>query len=704
MRLSSFAIIGLISTALAGCGAGGSSVPTQTDGLSTNNVSSSSSDSDTISAHKRRVVKKKLKATVLDPYSALVASDSPLAYYRLNDTGLTLTDSGPNALTGAYGANVAHGGPVLTSTQDPSAILPGSPVGSDIPSNTASVPANALFATATTAVTIEAWVKMPAYNATNNYMPIVSYGRGGIGNVWALQLTPQSSLDFYFKVTGGTATSYELKPGTARLSPGQIYQVAATFNGTTANLYLNGNLMDSVPATGTLNYASTFPTYGLDIGGEENTTRPIFNGDITDVSIYTTALPAAEIQKHSLVGQIVQPVTETPADSDAFVDSIGVVTHLRSTGTAYYTSWSTFLSLIEASGIRHIGDAFISSPSFYPQELSTLAAAGIHASLITDLSQPAATITSTMPAFQGAIEAIEGPNEPDLSGDPSWVADTQAYQQMLYSTIKSNPSTAGLTVVGPSVTSENADTSLGNLSSYMDEGSIHDYFSGYNPGTTGWGSLDQYGIYGSISWSQNIEAIVSGTKPEISTETGYSNLPSNGGSVDSQTLARYAPRTYLEHYLHGIHRTTMYEFYDEPNTGNFSNFGLVGATNTPKSSYYAIQSLIGLLADPGSVFTTSPCSYVLTGNMSNVQHLLMQKRNGTYELALWVETESYDPVNKVDIAVPAQTVTLQPTTLPSTSSIATIGDSGSVTTGSVSFPNGIATLTIDDHVTIVSFK
>lgn len=636
-------------------------------------------------------------------YPSLVAASYPLAYYKLKDTAAVMADSGPNQLNGTYGPTVAHNGAPLTSALDASAILPGSPGGSNIPANTGTGSANALFSTAGTSLTVEAWVKMPAYNATNNYMPIVSYGRGGIGNVWALQVTPESSLDFYFKVIGG-AGSYELQPGGAVLSPAQIYQVMATYNGTTANLYLDGTLVASVPATGALNYASTFPEYGLVVGGESDTTRPIFDGTINDVSIYPTALSPAAVESHFLSGHLVQALSETPANSDVFVDSIGVVTHLRSSGTNYTNSWPTFESLIEASGIRHIGDALISTPTWYPQNVNALAAAGIHASLITDLTQTAQDIAATLPSFQPALEAIEGPNEPDLSGDPNWVADTRTFQQMLWSLVKGNPATSSLSVVGPSVLSPADALALGNLSSYLDEGSIHDYFSGYNPGTAGWGSLDQFGIYGSISWNRNVGAVVSGTKPSISTETGYSSSLTNPGGVDSRTLARYIPRLYLEHFLNGIDRTTLYEFYDEPGIGEFNSFGLVGLNNAPKSSYYAVQSLIRLLADPGTVFSTTPLSYGLNGNIANVQHLLLQKRDGTHELVLWVETESFDPVAKTDITVPPQTVTLQPPTLPVTASLATIGDTGTVTSSALTFPNGIATFAIDDHVTVVSFK
>jgi hypothetical protein len=560
--------------------------------------------------------------------------------------------------------------------------------------------ANPLFTTPTTNLSVEAWIKPAAYNTTNAYESLVSYGREVIGSAWALQETPQSALTFYLKVNGG---SYLLK-ATTSLLPGQIYHVVAPYTGSVLNLYVNGALGSSVAATGTINYTGVRPQDGFSIGGALGGSLPVFNGAINDVAIYPSALSAATVQQHYLVGQIVKPLVETPVSSDRFVDSIGVVTHLRTSGSAYTASFPTFESLIKASGIRHIGDALISTPAFYPAELNQLAADGIHASLITNLSQTAADITATIPAFGSAIEAVEGLNEPDDNGDSNWVADTRSFQQMLYTTVKGNPATASLPVIGPSMVTQADCIALGNLSAYMDAGSIHDYFNGLNPGTTGWGSLSQYGVYGSIPYNVNIGAIVSGTKPIMATETGYGDLASLAGSVDSRTLARYVPRTYLEHFLHGISRTTTYEFYDEPGSGNFANFGIVNADNTPKSSYYAIQSLISTLTDPGTNYTPQSTSYYLTGNLNNVHHLMLQKRNGTYELVIWVEAQGYDPNAKVDLTVPAQTVSLQPAHVPTTASIATIGDTGKLTSSSLSFSNGVASFAIDDHVTIVSFK
>jgi hypothetical protein len=686
LRIVAPALFCTLSFALGGCGggSGGSALPPQAASrIAASALSASSVDAASTSA-----------------YAGTIVSDGAIAYYPLGDSNSTMVDYSGHHLNGAYGSNVRLGGPVFTSAGNASAMFPGRPAGSDVPSNAGTVVANSLFATARSAVSLEAWIKLNAWNTTNNFQPIVSYGRDVQGEPWIVELTPQSTLQVYLKTSSGSG-NWLLKPASSRITPGVLYHVVVTYNGASANLYVNGALSGTIAATGALNYSGVQSQYGLGIGGALGGTRPIFNGSISDVSIYPTALSAASVQNHFIKGQLAAFVSEAPKDSDAFVDSIGVNTHMSASGTSYTSS--SFISLLEASGIRHVRDGLQASPSWYAQTLKRLGAAGIHASLVMNPGQTAQQITSTVSGLKGSIEAVEGLNEPDDHGQPAsvWIPAARSAQQTLWSTVKGNAATASLHVVGPSIVSESNHAALGNLSTYMDRGNIHDYFSNFNPGTSGWGGLDRYGIYGSISSGMNVSAINSGSNPIWATEAGYQDAGTT--RVDDRTLARYVPRLFLENFLHNIDRTTIYAFYDDGGIAP-DHFGLVTPSNAPKSSYYAIKSLIHSLADPGPTFSSTSLSYMLAGSTSNVQHLLLQKRDGTYELVLWVETESYNPSTFSDIVVSAQTLTLKPAHLPSTASITTIGDSGNATSIPLAFPGGIASFAIDDHVTIVSFK
>jgi hypothetical protein len=112
----------------------------------------------------------------------------------------------------------------------------------------------------------------------------------------------------------------------------------------------------------------------------------------------------------------------------------------------------------------------------------------------------------------------------------------------------------------------------------------------------------------------------------------------------------------------GIQRTFLYELADDPSTTP-ATFGLMDNLGTPRPAFTALSSLLNLLQDPGVPFTpTASFSYSLSGATSNVEHTLLQKRDGTVFLALWIARPVYDPNAKAALAVPAQTVTV---TLPS---------------------------------------
>jgi hypothetical protein len=75
----------------------------------------------------------------------------------------------------------------------------------------------------------------------------------------------------------------------------QWYHVAATHDGTTLKLYVNGNIADTDPAAGYVR-TNTYPvafgkaSYGTTYAGE------YFDGILDEVCIYNRALTDAEIQ------------------------------------------------------------------------------------------------------------------------------------------------------------------------------------------------------------------------------------------------------------------------------------------------------------------------------------------------------------------------------------------------------------------------
>jgi hypothetical protein len=388
------------------------------------------------------------------------------------------------------------------------------------------------------------------------------------------------------------------------------------------------------------------------------------------------------------------PVVQSRGSADAFVDSIGVNTHFTYNDTAYVTVGSTVQALLIASGIRHIRDGLVDSTS-YQAVLNALGAAGVRAQLIGSIGQTASFITG-YPALVPSMEAFEGLNEPDIQGNAAWVADTQAFQKTLFAAAASSK----LPVVGPSLTSESAFTSLGNIAASQTYGNMHPYFAARNPGTVGWGNTDSFGDYGSLAYQMAMAKSISGSQGLYATETGYDEDIANANYTISPIKVRYLLRTLLTFWNAGIVRTYLYEFLDDGG----QQYGLLDSTGAPKASYVAIKNLIGAYADPGPAFPLATLTCAITAS-STVKNMIAQKRNGSYIVALWNEVQEWDSWQGVPgtvTAAPAQTVTLTFPKKPTSVTASTFNDAGSLVSSPVTSTTGsVYALQVSGYVTLV---
>jgi hypothetical protein len=115
----------------------------------------------------------------------------------------------------------------------------------------------------------------------------------------------------------------------------------------------------------------------------------------------------------------------------------------------------------------------------------------------------------------------------------------------------------------------------------------------------------------------------------------------------------------------------------------------VGATGTPKPAYTAIAGLLGHLADPGGAFTVTPLNYTFTAS-ATVRHVLLQKRNGTYELIVWNEVPEWDPNANAVIATTPQPVQLTFATAPASIRTTTFADTGVPATAAMTSQTSIS--------------
>ncbi len=353
---------------------------------------------------------------------------------------------------------------------------------------------------------------------------------------------------------------------------------------------------------------------------------------------------------------------KTAIRASTFVDSIGVAVSISDARL-----FGGMLPLLRESGIRHVRVGICKNVvqcSFF----KNLDKAGIKGTVIegadTTAEQLSELLANDGPLTEGGFaEALEGINEPNNPGmpwyTPQWVDRTRSQQKLLWDTVKSNPKTAGLTVLGPSICCNYSDQKkLGDLSAFLDAGNMHDYFGVMNPG-----SIFYTGAY-SIDYQRGVQAAVSGSKPMISTESGWGTKGSEpANEVDAVVQQKYVLRGFLEHRLHDVVRAFDFLFVDDPSAGSaYDSFGLVAVSKAgrlqPKPSYVALKNFIKTLADSAAPFVPGGLSFTISGDAASVDHLLLQRSDGSFDLLLWLELPDWDKKKDRPISYPPQKVTI----------------------------------------------
>jgi hypothetical protein len=139
--------------------------------------------------------------------------------------------------------------------------------------------------------------------ATGNntqYPAIVSYGMDNIAPFESYILQTQSTdgnhpADFYMVTANSSNTAQGISHqvfGNTKLVQNTFYSLAVTYDGTHANLYLNGNLEKSGNVTGNLFY---FGNNGLAVGSKYNFSNSSFTGNVSNVYIYNYSWTANQV-------------------------------------------------------------------------------------------------------------------------------------------------------------------------------------------------------------------------------------------------------------------------------------------------------------------------------------------------------------------------------------------------------------------------
>ena len=397
----------------------------------------------------------------------------------------------------------------------------------------------------------------------------------------------------------------------------------------------------------------------------------------------------------------------------AFIDTIGVNTHLHYQGTVYDKRYKDLIKpkLLEL-GVKHVRDGAYTYEgagrnTFFYKRLRELGTAGINFNLITSLETPYNEATDysklgdVVAWSNGAVTSFEGINEPDLQGIRGWASLTRDAQKKLYAAVRGDPALKNVKVLGPSPIWKTKD--LGDLSRYMDYGNAHPYPGGKMP--TG----SEYGQ--STKATMKTVARNSGTKPVMFTETGYHNAlktDNDHAPTSEAAAAKYLPRMLLEHFNMGVPRTYLYELIDSRSKGRTTDpeasFGLLRSDGSEKPAFRAIESLTNLLADSDAPFSPDALNVALSGDTNDVHYTLLQKRDGTFYLALWLEKESWDRDARENVQVPSQNVTVKLGKDVRRATLHTLNGAGRMSQKAVSFDNRRLDLKVGDSVSIVELK
>lgn len=164
-----------------------------------------------------------------------------------------------------------------------------------------------------TAMTLEAWVKPTASSGWQT--ALLKEGTNSLAYaLYANSDTNRPSAHVH-------VTAEQDTRGTAQLATGTWTHVAATWNGTTLTLYINGSVASSKAVGGTL-LNSTGP---LSIGGN-NVWGEWFNGLLDEVRVYRRALSAAEVAADMNTPVVAPgPVDGTPPGAPGSLSATGAL-------------------------------------------------------------------------------------------------------------------------------------------------------------------------------------------------------------------------------------------------------------------------------------------------------------------------------------------------------------------------------------------
>lgn len=230
-------------------------------------------------------------------YADEVLADSPLGYWKFEDaSGASATDASGNARPLTLNGTITWGHPT---------VMPNGLSSADFPNVTTAYFTRTVAAwMAVSSFTVEAWIQP---DTVSSYDCIISR-----------ENSQNASRQWSFYITNGKLNLFTTtdRLGTATLTVGTAYHVAATYDSATSTLryYINGAL-DATFTSASVSNSQTVSPYDLFVGvsraGSSGLSFP-FDGRINHVAYYPSALSGTRIAAHYSAATAA-PGIDTPA-------------------------------------------------------------------------------------------------------------------------------------------------------------------------------------------------------------------------------------------------------------------------------------------------------------------------------------------------------------------------------------------------------
>jgi hypothetical protein len=359
-------------------------------------------------------------------------------------------------------------------------------------------------------------------------------------------------------------------------------------------------------------------------------------------SLITSSGAGAAVRMTALGAPAVQTnFTESPAWADSFADSVGVDAsfedHSYGPAVIYQLEWS---------GIRHLRDGGPLQP-IMTSTYATLGQHGIKHSIGLLRGFAPSDLTSRLNAWEPYVDFVEQSNEADNYPVPNY-AQMKSDQQNIWTIVRSNPAYSNVAVMGPSFANPINGLNVLPLDPVENFAQLHASTCDWNPGTTNGASL----VIATAKVRQ------SSSKPIMTTETGYQTDLTRGCSLPNSIIAKYVPRTSAVRFLEGEPRTYFDFLVDNPASVAFGGLGLLTVDGTPKPQFLTEANLIHVLSDKGVAPAPTTVSYSVNGITADVDHIMLARQDGSYDLLLWRELPDWNHTTRLPIVVPALPVTV----------------------------------------------